>query len=287
MERQTWLCLFVLVGGGVTRSVTSGLAGLRVQLTIVILSFLLLTVQTCGDDNEFIHEKERDKGEITKSVNSWELGKWGFRWEKWRRECWLVMYQRHSHPVSCLPSCLPIPAWQVLEQWQQFIIFPILTLCQHGAGALDIQKLFEYLNWNQSILSPAAFDRGLIVRAAITPFLREAKYKLWSGGGSGRQTEPNPLTAEDHEEFFNTFIPLPSWSVNTRTNVESVNLMWCYKNMYHCCRGPAQGRQIHTSRWSLCCSSFLSFLSSYRTRQTQLRELEWTISHLDSQHHVQ
>ena len=94
-------------------------------------------------------------------------------------------------------------------------------------------NLAEYLNCNQSILSPAAFDRGLIVRAAITPFLREAKYKLWSGGGSGRQTEPNPLTAEDHEEFFNTFIPLPSWSVNTRTNVESVNPMWCYKNMYH------------------------------------------------------
>ena len=186
------------------------------------------------------------------------------------------------------PSCLLIASWQLTVQ---FIMFLILTICQHTDYWTELTTTnlaeAEYLNWNQSILSPAAFDRGLIVRAAITPFLREAKYKLWSGGGSGRQTEPNPLTAEDHEEFFNTFIPLPSWSVNTRTNVESVNLMWCYKNMYHCCRGPAQGRQIHTSRWSLCCSSFLSFLSSYRTRQTQLREVEWTISHLDSQHHVQ
>ena len=36
--------------------------------------------------------------------------------------------------------------------------------------------------------------------------------------------------------------PLPSWLVNTRTNVESVNLMRCYKNMYHCNRaGPPLG----------------------------------------------
>ena len=72
----------------------------------------------------------------------------------------------------------------------------------------------------------AALDLGLIVRDAITPFLREAKYKLCSVGGVTKvDLDPNPLTEESRGEFLNTFLCLPSWLVNTRTNVESVNLM--------------------------------------------------------------
>ena len=67
----------------------------------------------------------------------------------------------------------------------------------------------EYFNWNKSISSPGAFDRGLILRDAITPFQREAKYKLWSGGGVRRQTDPNPLREENRAEFLNTSLHSP------------------------------------------------------------------------------
>lgn len=51
--------------------------------------------------------------------------------------------------------------------------------------------------------------------------------------GSGRQTEPKPSQRGEPCRIPQHISPLPSWSVNTRTNVESVNPMWCYKNMYH------------------------------------------------------